>query len=258
MLLTVITVNLNNASGLEKTLTSLNNQTYKDFELIIIDGDSTDNSVEIINDFASIISKFKKEKDKGIYDAQNKGIKLAKGEYLLFLNSGDYLFDEFVLDKFVNFKNKRDLTVGNVIFEYPNGIKWERKLPKKLDSKFFFLESLPHPCTFINSKLFKSVGLYDLDFKIAADYDFFLRAIYKFNALISELNFPVAVFSTSGISSDKMNKNLLLYERKKSLNLYLGESEFNKLLSKSLVLDLIYKKIPYLYNFILSYNRLNK
>ena len=95
----VITINFNNASGLEKTIQSVINQTYKNFEYIIIDGDSTDSSKDKIKKYSSSITHFVSEKDYGIYDAQNKGIKIAKGNYLIFLNSGDCFSDSTVLER---------------------------------------------------------------------------------------------------------------------------------------------------------------
>ena len=92
MKLSIITINLNNASGLEKTIQSVINQTYKDFEFIVIDGASTDGSVEVIKKYSSGINYWVSESDTGIYNAMNKGIRKAQGEYCLFLNSADYLF----------------------------------------------------------------------------------------------------------------------------------------------------------------------
>ena len=97
----IITINYNDAAGLKKTIDSVINQTYTEFEYIIIDGGSSDSSLQIIKENANQINYWVSETDKGIYNAMNKGIEAAKGEYLLFLNSGDYLLDSLVLKKVI-------------------------------------------------------------------------------------------------------------------------------------------------------------
>ena len=99
MKLSIITINLNNDTGLNKTIESVINQTLKNFEFIIIDGGSTDRSVELIKEYAGQINYYVSEPDKGIYNAMNKGIRQAQGEYCFFLNSGDYFVNESVLEK---------------------------------------------------------------------------------------------------------------------------------------------------------------
>ena len=115
MKLSIITVNLNNAGGLQKTIESVVTQTWLDFELIIVDGDSTDGSVEVIQQFNdSAIPQFHwvSEPDSGVYQAMNKGIRMAQGEYLLFLNSGDFLVDSNVLSQVFKFGFSADILFG--------------------------------------------------------------------------------------------------------------------------------------------------
>jgi len=115
MKLSIITVNLNNKSGLQKTIDSVISQTYKDFEWIIIDGGSTDGSKELIEQYSQYITYWISEPDKGIYNAMNKGIVQAKGEYLQFLNSGDALYDKYVLDKILKATNiTSDIITGSI------------------------------------------------------------------------------------------------------------------------------------------------
>jgi glycosyltransferase involved in cell wall biosynthesis len=121
--LSIITVNLNNAAGLRKTIESVRAQTFKDFEHIIIDGDSTDESVAVIKKFEDGFSYWVSEPDGGIYQGMNKGTRVAKGEYCLYLNSGDYLYNSKVLEKVFKEKFSEDLVYGNSIIENITGEK---------------------------------------------------------------------------------------------------------------------------------------
>lgn len=114
MKLSIITVNRNNTEGLRKTIESVVSQTYTDFEYIIIDGASTDGSVDIIKEYADRITYWVSEPDNGIYNAMNKGILKAKGEYLQFLNSGDWLVDEGVLQTMIKYTDDVDILIGNI------------------------------------------------------------------------------------------------------------------------------------------------
>ena len=110
--LSIITINLNNAAGLRKTIESVVNQTFTDYEYLIIDGGSTDGSVEVIKEFADKITYWVSEPDKGIYNAMNKGILKARGEYLQFLNSGDWLVDNEVLFRVFSLNHFEDILYG--------------------------------------------------------------------------------------------------------------------------------------------------
>ena len=123
MKLSIITVNLNNMEGLQKTCDSIISQTFKNFEWIVIDGGSADGSKELIEEYGSNISYWVSEPDKGIYNAMNKGIKVAKGEYLYFLNSGDYLFDSNALSDVFLDNPKEDIVYGFVAREHSGRTK---------------------------------------------------------------------------------------------------------------------------------------
>ena len=103
MKLSIITINFNDAKGLEKTIQSVINQTYKDFEYIVVDGASTDGSVDVIKKYSNKLTHWVSEPDTGIYNAMNKGTRMASGEYCLYLNSGDFLADNDVLEKAFNY-----------------------------------------------------------------------------------------------------------------------------------------------------------
>lgn len=123
MKLSIITINLNNKDGLEKTIESVVSQTFTDYEFIIIDGGSTKGDVELIKEYENKISYWVSEKDSGIYNAQNKGIKQARGEYLYFLNSGDALYENTTLEKVFKNDPHDPFICGSFIWKSPDSSK---------------------------------------------------------------------------------------------------------------------------------------
>jgi len=217
-MLSIITVNLNNANGLRKTIKSVVEQTYTDFEYIVIDGGSTDGSIEIIKEYADNITWWVSEPDSGIYNAMNKGILKSKGEFLLFLNSGDYLFDENVLGKMFSCETNCEFLFGNIIIKTQNG-KLKREIgPGGNEISFytFYLSTICHQSSFIHRSLFEKYGLYDETLKIASDWKFLLKAIVLNKAIIKYMDIDVAYYDRYGISS--IQKDLLKTEREKVLN----------------------------------------
>ena len=202
MKLSIITVNLNNRDGLQKTIDSVVSQTFKDFEWIVIDGGSTDSSKELIEQYADHFAYWVSEPDKGIYNAMNKGIKVAKGEYLQFLNSGDWLWDDGILQTIFNEPITTDILFGHslvhdpIVGNYIIGPKNTRFSAFELLAK-----SLPHQSTFISRRLFSKFGLYDESYKITADMKFFYNAIINGNASLSYINCIIVNYDGSGISN---------------------------------------------------------
>lgn len=181
--LSIITVNYNNCSGLHKTLVSVQKQTARDsFEFIIVDGKSTDGSLELINEYDTLlIDKWISESDNGIYEAMNKGISIAEGEYLLFLNSGDWLYNDFVIESCLPYF-KADIVYGNAWFKKGKR-EWVEKYPSKLSFYFFYQYTLNHQSTFIKASLFNDYGMYREDLKINSDWEFFpVLNLIKVNA----------------------------------------------------------------------------
>jgi len=211
--LTIITVNLNNVLGLRKTIESIINQNFTDFEYLVIDGGSTDGSVDIIKENAKKITYWVSEPDKGIYNAMNKGILQAKGEYLLFLNSGDWLFDEGILLKVFANNQHADILYGDcMMWHHENRIKLHTFKNKEINLQFLFKHSLAHPASFIKSKLFVN-DLYDENFKIVSDWKFFLKKIVQESCSIYYLSSTIAFFDMSGISSNNGMQSAVLQER---------------------------------------------
>ena len=180
MVLSIITINYNNSEGLARTLESIHRQTFKDFELIVIDGASEDESLEVIQAYKADINYWVSEKDKGIYHAQNKGIAKATGTYCLFLNSGDLLCEDAVLDKVFKSELHASVIYGNMKIVYKNGQTEWGEMPESLTLYHMYIDTLWHPVSFIKRTLFTTFGFYREDLKIAADYDFFFRCCSGF------------------------------------------------------------------------------
>lgn len=209
MKLSIITVNLNNRDGLQKTIDSVICQTFHDFEWIVIDGGSTDGSKELIEHYAAHFSYWVSEPDKGIYNAMNKGIMKSQGEYLQFLNSGDWLYDETVLNQCFSHGFTADIVYGDLYFIYANGDIGKTVYPKPLTLKFFYETSIGHGAAFIKRELFDD-ELYDESFQISSDWLFFLKQAIK-SKRFDYIGENVCCFNTLGISS--VNEMLVEQER---------------------------------------------
>lgn len=219
MFLSIITINRNNAEGLKKTLDSVASQTCRDFEHIIIDGASSDDSVEIIKNYVASsagknVSNWVSEPDSGIYNAMNKGIKKATGQYIALLNSGDWYEPDtckiisetakesqndvyYGLLRYINKNNKCEMVLGRTVEMLKNCM-------------------IAHPTCFISKNIY-SKYLYDENYKYAADYDLILR-IYESGSSFYFIEKILANFNTYGISSSyKANKESLMIQKKHNL-----------------------------------------
>lgn len=268
--LSIITINYNNAEGLRKTLESVKNQTSKDYEHIIIDGGSNDKSLDVIKDFladkqyAENVAHWCSEKDNGIYDAMNKGIAYANGKYCLFLNSGDYLADNDVVNRFSSYNLTAPLIYTNIIF-YNRTKEWKATYPSKITVDYFYQrKTLSHQNTLIQTSYMKA-NPYTTKYRIGGDVDFYWKALcinrieFKYiDDVISKYEFE---FGLSTISSDKERRqewdeqiaeyvpkiyqeafdNLMAY--KNELNIY--ENCYHGLLKKIRKLCLMYTKLKY-------------
>jgi glycosyltransferase involved in cell wall biosynthesis len=210
--LSIITINYNNAVGLKKTIQSVVNQTPKDFEYIVIDGGSTDGSVEIIEHFKAKITYWLSEPDTGIYAAMNKGIRAAKGEYCQFLNSGDWLWKDDVTARMLFDLPKASIVYGNKIREYEGKNKVEKSYQgRPLTLLDMYQSTLFHSCAYIKRALFDKYGLYDENLKIVSDWKFYLIAIGLHNESVAYRDIDMVWFDSNGISST--NKSLDKQER---------------------------------------------
>ena len=203
-LISIITVNLNNINGLRKTMSSVLDQTWKDFEYIIIDGASTDSSRDFVAINQSELSYWVSEPDSGIYNAMNKGIAKAKGDYLFFLNSGDILFKPATLENIAPHLGQADVLYGNLVKIYPDG---KEEIDKGVGGKGISLQTfidynLNHQATFIKRNLFKTYGFYDENLKIVSDWKFFLIAIGLNNSRVQYVDLEISKFDMTGMSSN--------------------------------------------------------
>lgn len=212
MIITVVTINLNNKEGLERTIKSVLAQTcFDDIQYIVIDGKSTDGSVDVIKQYADGIDYWISEKDKGIYNAMNKGLKQAKGEYILFLNSGDYLASADVIEQVLKHLDDSIIIYGNEImskrntamvnyasYDYVN----ERVdvYPDKLDEDFFKRRALPHQSTFIQTEYHKKHP-YSEKYKVTSDWKFLREAIMDDKVKYKHIPVVVSNFNLEGISA---------------------------------------------------------
>lgn len=217
MKISVITINFNNAEGLEKTIQSVVNQKNVIIEYLVIDGGSTDRSVNVIKSYGDGIAYSVSEKDSGVFNAMNKGIKASTGEYLLFLNSGDIFIDNHVLEKVVTAGFDADLVTGNMIYNN-RGNKREWIPAHRLTFSLFYFTGIPHPSTFIKKSLFNLVGLYDEDLCIVSDWKFFLLAACKYACSYKHIDIFISEFDEDGMSSDTANIPKILAEREKVIN----------------------------------------
>ncbi|TRO63920.1 glycosyltransferase family 2 protein [Christiangramia sabulilitoris] len=198
--ISIITVNLNNKEGLQRTIKSVLNQTWKDFEYIVIDGASIDGSIGVLEDNSAKLSYWISEKDNGIYSAMNKGINIARGEYLLFINSGDELYHPKVLQENIDKISDYDIIYFNICL-VKNGEKHIHQYPKAIDYKYMMKASLGHPSTFIKKNLFDRLGLYDESLSIVADWKFFFNSIIRMRCTYMKIDSVLSVFYMDGISS---------------------------------------------------------
>lgn len=215
--LSIITINFNNLAGLKKTFESVFHQTFQDFEYIVIDGGSTDGSKELIDQYQDQIDYWVSEKDGGIYNAMNKGIIKASGEYLQFLNSGDTLVDLAILTKVFDIPRNEAIIYGDLHEVLPNG---NTKIMIPLQENELTLANfnsntratIMHPSSFIRRALFED-GLYDESYKIIADIKFFIERIIMQNCTVKYVPYVISNFNLEGLSSDPKNWAKTIEER---------------------------------------------
>jgi glycosyltransferase involved in cell wall biosynthesis len=223
--LSIITINYYNLLGLKKTVESVTSQTWQEFEYIVIDGGSTDGSAEYLESQTDNITYWVSQPDKGIYNAMNKGIAKATGEYLLFLNSGDHFIDALSLQKVQNHLINEDVIYFNIDV-IDNGSSYVLENPAVMSFSYLYNDLPCHQCTFIHQSIFERVGYYDESLKIVADWKLLLQAILKYNVTYRKVDDVFSTFYKDGISSLPENQSIIEAERTQVL-----ETEFPVLLN---------------------------
>ncbi|WP_231458789.1 glycosyltransferase family 2 protein [Pedobacter sp. Leaf132] len=206
--LTIITIVYNNVRDVERTIKSVINQTFKDIEYIIIDGASNDGTLEVIERYRSQTAKIVSEKDKGIYDAMNKGLALATGDYVLFMNSGDEIYDEHTVEDIFDTANGADIYYGETEMYNDN---WEslgrrrHEAPEHFNwQSFKYGMSISHQAIYIRRSI---ITPYDLQYKYSSDIDWIIKAAKKSSNIVNVHRY-VAKYLVGGMSKKKHRESL--------------------------------------------------
>lgn len=222
MKLSIITINRNNAAGLEKTMRSVVSQTFKEFEYIVVDGASSDNSVEVIKSFESQFAHlcWLSEPDIGIYNAMNKGLRMASGDYIQILNSGDCLAADDVIERMLNAletAGKPTVLYGNMVKCFPDGHRLVDRSFEGEDITMLgmFTGTLNHDPAYIRRDLFEKYGYYDESLKIVSDWKWYVEAVILGGEKPQYVDLDVTLFDMTGISETHLD--LCKEERNKVL-----------------------------------------
>ncbi len=201
---TIITVCYNALEMLKKTMQSVDNQNYNNLEYIVIDGCSTDGTVDFLKNYKGKLSKYVSEPDKGIYDAMNKGVSFATGNYVIFLNAGDLFAENDTLDKIFSSKNyEADVIYGDVLKIGKDGKLFLKPAEKSHNAhKMYFC----HQSSLTKTECLKEFP-FDLRYKMSADFNFF-KTLTKHDKVFKQLNIPISIFDTSGISNTRRSAGL--------------------------------------------------
>lgn len=218
MKISIITIGLNNKNGYEATLASIAKQSYEQYELIIVDGGSTDGSLETIRRFSKHISILISEKDKGIFNAMNKGISKASGEFCLFLNSGDTFHNADVLQQCVNRLSDADFYSGH-LQRFNKKKHWVNHAPRQITAAFLAQKALSHPSTFIRTQILKERP-YNENLKIVADWEEMVYELLLNGRSYQQLDLIISDFNVEGISSSSKHQCLQAQERAQVLSAF--------------------------------------
>lgn len=206
MKLSIIIPTFNSESVLGRALNSIVNQTFKDWEVLIIDGMSTDNTIDVAKSYNDSRIKVFSEPDKGIYDAMNKGIKKANGEWLYFLGSDDYLINKHVLKSVVSQINKQyDVIYGDVLSSHLKPAHYGIWDTNKIKHKY----NICHQAIFYKKNLFERIGFYDLKYPLLADFDFNMRWFFNTKTRHKYISITIAFFSDGGCGRRNTDTNFL-------------------------------------------------
>jgi len=208
-MISIVTICYNESKNIEKTIESINSQSNKNYEHIIKDGLSTDNTIEIANKFKSANRKIFSYADDGIYNAFNQALSYCSGDYVNFLNAGDYYANSNVLDAVINLikKTNCDLVYGDLnVYSTHNDTEfsvrqWEAGKFKKNKLRYGWMP--PHPTVFLRRKLISNIGSFNEKYNISGDYDLLMRALHISNISTGYLNNPIVNMRYGGVSQSR-------------------------------------------------------
>lgn len=234
----VVTVCLNSAGTIERTVQSVLSQDYQDIEYIVIDGRSSDNTLNILKQYEDKISLLISEIDSGLYDAMNKGVRLSSGEFIFFINADDRFTDSSVISDFVRtYQENSELNFiyGDVLLESDSGNARISKQLKRLTSPGLCMTTICHQAIFCKKSLFDDIGYYSQEYKVVSDYEWIMRA-YKKNKLKSKhIDRSICEIGTSGLTyttSWQTEKRKVLLKYYNPLQIYLWRTLPRYLLPK--------------------------
>lgn len=215
MKVSIITVVRNNKKTISDAIESVLNQTYKDIEYIIIDGASSDGTLEVIESYKDSIAKFISERDSGLYDAMNKGLALASGDIVGILNSDDFYANEFVIERVVKeFKSRHvDSVYGDLVYVKPDNLD---KTVRYYDSSYFNPKKFAygwmpaHPTFFVKRWVYEKYGLFRTDLKIASDFDILVRFLYTHKISYAYIKEVLVKMRTGGVSTSGFKSKIVL------------------------------------------------
>ena len=232
--LSIITV-CYNEKNVESTCLSIINQTWQDFEWIVIDGGSEPWCTDILEKYRAHMTFYVSEKDSGVYHAMNKGISQAKGEYLLFMNSGDSFLNTKTLEKVsAYFPQNADIFYGDLVFKMPDGSYTYKILPSEVEESFFIEDSLAHQATYIKATLFQTYGNYNEKYRIVSDLEKWIQFIQARCSFVY-LPFLCTIFNCDGISTNVDEKGVL--ERAQLMEKYFSPNTVAKTFAEYLCVN---------------------
>lgn len=212
MKVSIITISYNNLNGLKDTYKSIRSQTFRDFEWIVVDGGSSDGTKEFLEEHEQELAWWCSEKDKGVYHAQNKGTKHAKGEYSIYMNSGDSFFSEDVLKRVFDKDIDADIIYGNWMFVFEDGKKQLILAPEAIDLAYFFDDNICHQAMLIRTEAVKNRP-YDESFRIYGDWEEWLALLMQ-GMKFERKDLTICNFMVGGISTDNNATEAVKMERK--------------------------------------------
>lgn len=213
MKVSIITVTYNSSLTIEDTIQSVLEQTYPNIEYIIVDGESTDDTLQKIEPYSDKLSKLVSEKDNGMYDALNKGIKLATGDVIGILNSDDFYVDKFVIEEVLKLIQEEHTDAVYADLQYVDSTDTNKIIRNWTSGTYkpgdFLLGWMPpHPTFFVKKDIYRRFGVFSMELKSAADYELMLRFIHKYQISLSYLKRVIVKMRAGGMSNSSLKNRL--------------------------------------------------